>query len=64
VRAAGTFAGAAVARAWERLDLPAAETALGVRERLTPGDHSAVGQDGLLAYTWAREGTRYRLQPV
>jgi branched-chain amino acid transport system substrate-binding protein len=64
VRAAGTFAGAAVARAWERLDLPAAETALGVRERLTPGDHSAVGQDGLLAYTWAREGTRYRLQPA
>jgi urea transport system substrate-binding protein len=64
VRAAGTFAGAAVARAWERLDLPAAETALGVRERLTPADHSAVGPDGLLAYTWVREGTRYRLQPA
>ena len=64
VQAAGTFAGAAVARAWERVDLPASATALGVRERSTAGDHATVGRDGLLTYTWVREGSRYRLKPV
>jgi branched-chain amino acid transport system substrate-binding protein len=64
VRAAGTFAGAAVARAWERLAVPAPATALGVPERMSPADHTAVVQDALAAYTWARAGSRYRLQPV
>ncbi len=64
VTTAGTFAGAAVTSAWERLDLPADQTALGVHERLTSGQHSAVAKDGLFAYTWAREGSRYRLKPV
>jgi hypothetical protein len=62
VRAAGTFNGQAVARAWQALDLAAWETALGVRERLTTGDHSAVSQDQLVAYAWARTGTRYQLK--
>lgn len=62
VRLAGTFAGPAVARAWQTLDLAAWETSLGVRERLTSGDHSAVSQDQLVAYTWARTGTRYQLK--
>jgi branched-chain amino acid transport system substrate-binding protein len=63
-RAAGSFTGAAVARAWERLDLPAAATALGVPERLTPADHAAVAQPDLRAYTWTRSGARYQLQAV
>lgn len=62
VARAGTFAGAGVTRAWETLDLPAGETALGVRERVTPADHSSVAPEGMFAYTWARAGTRYRLQ--
>jgi len=61
VRQAGMFRGAAVARAWEALDLPASETSLGVRERLTTGDHNAVAQDQLVAYTWTKEGTRSML---
>ena len=64
VRQAGTFAGDAVTRAWERLDVPASETALGVRERLTPTDHSAVAASGLTAYRWVRDGSRTRLQPA
>jgi branched-chain amino acid transport system substrate-binding protein len=64
VRSAGTFTGAAVARAWEHLDLPAAETALGVRERLSQADHTAVAQSSLVTYTWTREGGRYQLKPV
>jgi ABC-type branched-subunit amino acid transport system substrate-binding protein len=64
VRSAGTFTGAAVTRAWERVDLPASATALGVRERPRAGDHASVGQAGLVAYTWVREGSRYRLKPV
>ncbi|HXM56089.1 MAG TPA: ABC transporter substrate-binding protein [Candidatus Dormibacteraeota bacterium] len=64
VRMAGTFQGAAVARAWETLDLPADETALGARERLTTGDHNAVAQDQLVAYTWTKEGSRALLQRV
>jgi ABC-type branched-subunit amino acid transport system substrate-binding protein len=64
VAQAGTFRGADVTRAWETLDLSSAETALGVRERLTPADHSAVAPDAMSAYTWAREGGRYRLKQV
>jgi branched-chain amino acid transport system substrate-binding protein len=63
-RSAGTFAGAAVASAWERLDLPASATALGVEERPTPADHATVAQPSLRAYRWTRAGTRYQLQPV
>jgi hypothetical protein len=64
VARAGTFAGAGVVHAWEGLDLPATETALGVRERLSPGGHAAVSRDGVLAYTWVKEGTRYRLRQL
>jgi ABC-type branched-subunit amino acid transport system substrate-binding protein len=61
---AGTFRGADVTSAWQTLDLPAAETALGVRERLAPADHSAVGPSAMYSYTWVRDGTRVRLQQV
>jgi ABC-type branched-subunit amino acid transport system substrate-binding protein len=64
VAAAGTFAGGSVTRAWERLDLAPEQTALGVREHLTAGDHTSVAQDGVFAYTWARDGSRYRLRSV
>jgi branched-chain amino acid transport system substrate-binding protein len=64
VRAAGTFAGAAVAGAWEQLSLPASATALGVPEHVSPTDHTAVAQDALVAYTWTRAGSRYQLRPV
>lgn len=64
VTEAGTLRGSAVVRAWETLDVPSGETALGVRERLTPGDHTAVAQDQLLAYTWTKSGSRYLLKQV
>jgi branched-chain amino acid transport system substrate-binding protein len=64
VTEAGTFRGATVVRAWETLDVPAGETALGVHERLTPGDHSAVAQDQLVAYAWTKSGSRYLLKQV
>jgi ABC-type branched-subunit amino acid transport system substrate-binding protein len=64
VRAAGTFDGAAVARAWEQLALPAPATALGVPERVSSTDHTTVAHDALVAYTWTRAAGRYRLQPV
>jgi len=64
VQAAGTFRGAQVARAWESLDLSASETALGVRERLTTGDHNSVAQDQLVAYTWTKAGSRSLLVQV
>ena len=64
VRQAGTFRGADVVRAWERVYVPAAEAALGVTERPTGADHTAVGPDGVFLYTWARDGARYRLKPL
>jgi branched-chain amino acid transport system substrate-binding protein len=59
---AGAFTGPAVARAWERVYVPSTVTALGVTERPTAADHTAVGQDGLSVYTWARDGGRFRLK--
>jgi hypothetical protein len=53
-----------VASAWEHVDLPAAATALGVRERLSPADHTSVARSSLVAYTWTRAGTRSQLRPV
>lgn len=61
---AGTFQGPDVVRAWETLDLDASETVLGVRERLSAADHNAVGQTGLMLYSWAKEGNRYRLRQL
>lgn len=64
VRRAGTFEGRAVAGAWQQLDLPAGATALGVRERPSASDHTAVGADGVVVYTWTQDGSRYQLKQV
>jgi branched-chain amino acid transport system substrate-binding protein len=64
VAAAGTFRSADVTRAWQTLDLAAAGTALGVREHLTPADHTSIGPSAMFAYAWTREGTRLRLTPI
>jgi branched-chain amino acid transport system substrate-binding protein len=61
---AGTFRPEDVTRAWRTLDVPAARTVLGVHERLTPADHSAVAAGAMFVYTWARDGARLRLHQV
>jgi len=64
VRRAGTFRGPNVTRAWEGLYLPSTDTALGVTERPTAADHTAVGPDGVFVYTWSRDGVRFRLKQL
>ncbi len=64
VERAGSFAGADVMKAWETLDIPAAETALGVRERVTAAEHTAVAPDGVFVYSWSKDGSRYRLKQL
>jgi ABC-type branched-subunit amino acid transport system substrate-binding protein len=64
VQQAGSFAGPAVARAWEKLDLPAAETALGVAERGSPSNHTTVAADAVVVYSWVKDGSGYRLRQV
>ena len=63
-RLAGPFRGADVARAWERVYVPSAETALGVTERPSAADHTSVGPDGVFLYTWTRDGSRFRLKQL
>jgi branched-chain amino acid transport system substrate-binding protein len=62
VEKAGTFAGKAVTSAWEQLDLPAGETALGVPEKASPGDHTTVPAGAVFVYSWVKSGTGYRLR--
>jgi branched-chain amino acid transport system substrate-binding protein len=64
VRRAGTFRGPDVTRAWEGLYLSSSDTALGVTERPTAADHTAVGPDGVFVYTWSRDGARFRLKQL
>ena len=64
VQAANDFDGARVARAWERLDVPAAQSLLGVRERFAPDDHDAVPVDGLAVYQWVKSGDRWGLKQL
>jgi branched-chain amino acid transport system substrate-binding protein len=64
VRRAGTFRGTEVTRAWEGLYLTSSDTALGVTERPTAADHTAVGPDGVFVYTWSRDGVRFRLKQL
>jgi branched-chain amino acid transport system substrate-binding protein len=64
VRAANTFNGPAVARAWERLDLAPSETVLGARERLSPQNHDGLGPDGIFVYQWAKNGDRWTLKQL
>jgi branched-chain amino acid transport system substrate-binding protein len=64
VRAAGDFDGAKVVKAWQALDVPAAESLLGVRERFSPADHDAVPPDGLFVYQWTKNGTGWLLKQL
>jgi hypothetical protein len=61
---ADTLRGADVARAWQAVDLPAAETALGVRERVAAADRSTISAESLFVYSWVMEGSRYRLKQL
>jgi branched-chain amino acid transport system substrate-binding protein len=64
VSAAGTFDGSRVAAAWQSLDVPAAESVLGVRERFTADDHDALPPDGLHVYQWAKGGGGWGLKQL
>ena len=64
VQGANDFDGTRVARAWERLDVPAEQSLLGVRERFSPSDHDAVPPDGLFVYQWTRTGPRWGLKQL
>ncbi|MDQ6741654.1 MAG: ABC transporter substrate-binding protein [Candidatus Dormibacteraeota bacterium] len=64
VRRAGTFAGPEVTRAWEQLDVPATQTALGVREKASPANHTTVAADSVFVYSWVRRGSAYRLRQL
>jgi len=64
VRAANDLDGGRVARAWEALDVPAAQSVLGVRERFGPGEHDAVPADSLFVYQWARARDRWTLKQL
>jgi branched-chain amino acid transport system substrate-binding protein len=61
---AGSFDGQSVARAWEGLRLTADQTVLGVRERFGPGQHDAVGTDGVFVYQWVQNGDQFRLKQL
>jgi branched-chain amino acid transport system substrate-binding protein len=62
VHQAGTFDGPKVVRAWEGLDLPAADSVLGVRE--TPRIHESPPASGIFVYQWARQGSRFQLNQL
>ena len=64
VRAANDFDGTRVARAWETLDVPAAQSVLGVHEQFSPSDHDAVPPDSLFVYQWARNGAQWGLRQL
>jgi ABC-type branched-subunit amino acid transport system substrate-binding protein len=64
VRAASSFNGPAVARAWERLDLVPSETVLGARERPGPQNHDGLGLEGIFVYQWAKNGDRWTLKQL
>ena len=64
VKAAGSFEGPAVVRAWESVDLAPRQTVLGAREKLAPGNHDALGPDGLYVYQWVKNGDRWRLKQL
>ena len=65
VQKAGTFDGTKVVQAWEKLDIPATQTVLGVRERFTPQDHNAVPQEGVFIYQWEKDSAgKFRLKQL
>ncbi|TMC02145.1 MAG: hypothetical protein E6J41_30900, partial [Chloroflexi bacterium] len=64
VAAANSFDGTTVAKAWEGLDVPAAQSVLGVRERFAADDHDAVPMDSLGVYQWVKNGDRWGLKQL
>jgi branched-chain amino acid transport system substrate-binding protein len=64
VQTAGTFGGPEVVRAWEKLDLPSGQTALGVPERGSPSDHTTLHGDSVFVYSWVKSGAGYRLKQL
>jgi branched-chain amino acid transport system substrate-binding protein len=64
VQKSGTFTGTAVTSSWEQLDLAATETALGVRERASPDNHTTVSAEAVFVYSWIKSGTGYRLRQL
>jgi branched-chain amino acid transport system substrate-binding protein len=64
VQAANDLDGTRVAKAWETLDVPAAQSVLGVRERFAADDHDAVPLDGLGVYQWVKNGDHWGLKQL
>ena len=64
VTAANGFDGARVAKAWETLDVPAAQSVLGVHEHFAADDHDAVTTDALSVYQWVKNGTSWGLKQL
>jgi ABC-type branched-subunit amino acid transport system substrate-binding protein len=64
VQAAGSYDGTQVAKAWETLDVPAAQSVLGVHEHFTPDDHDAVPPDALGVYQWVKNGSAWGLKQL
>jgi hypothetical protein len=55
VQKAGTFDGAKVVKAWESLDIPAADDVLGVEEKFSSTNHDATPQAGIFIYQWVKQ---------
>jgi branched-chain amino acid transport system substrate-binding protein len=64
VQAASSFDGTQVAKAWQTLDVPAAQSVLGVHEHFTPDDHDAVPPDALGVYQWMKNGSTWGLKQL
>ena len=62
VQAARDFDGMHVVKAWETLDIPAADSVLGVREQFSNTEHDAIPPDGLCIYQWVKNGDRWGLR--
>jgi branched-chain amino acid transport system substrate-binding protein len=62
VRAAGTFDGPSVEKAWEGIQVSPAESPLGVQE--TPRSHESVPAGGIFVYQWVRQGNRFQLKQL
>jgi branched-chain amino acid transport system substrate-binding protein len=64
VQAVGDFDGVRVAKAWEALDVPAAQSVLGVHEQFGRGNHDAVPADALFVYQRIKNGDRWSLKQL
>jgi len=62
VQAARNFNGTDIVKAWETLDIPAAESVLGVHEQFSRTNHDAVPPDGLCIYQWVKTSDKWGLR--